>query len=71
MASSKHNHTLTYVITGAFLLLLFAANVFYGPVKIPFRDVFSILFGGGSDHTSWNYIVLETRLPQAITALLS
>ena len=69
--SRKHNYTLTYVIVGMVLLLLFAANLFYGPVKIPFRDVLSILFGGGSERASWNYIVLETRLPQAITALLS
>lgn len=67
----KNNHTLTYIICGIFLLLLFAANIFYGPVHIPFRDVLSILFGSGSDRTSWNYIVLETRLPQAVTALLS
>ena len=71
MSSSSHNHTLTYVTTGIVLLALLAANIFYGPVKIPFRDVLSILFGGGSDRTSWNYIVLESRLPQAVTALLS
>ena len=71
MSSSSRNHTLTYAATGIVMLALLAANIFYGPVKIPFRDVLSILFGGGSDRTSWNYIVLETRLPQAITALLS
>lgn len=71
MAPRKHNYPLTYASIGSLLLLLFAANVFYGPVHIPLRDVLSILFGGGSGHSSWNYIVLETRLPQAVTALLS
>ena len=67
----KHNYTLTYISIGLILLALFAANIFYGPVKIPFRDVLAILFGHGSDRSSWNYIVLDTRLPQAVTALLS
>ena len=67
----KNKYTLTYIAIGIILLALFAANIFYGPVKIPFRDVIAILFGGGSDRSSWNYIVLDTRLPQAVTALLS
>ncbi|MBR5735405.1 MAG: iron ABC transporter permease [Bacteroidales bacterium] len=72
MASrKKHNSTLTYVAIGIILLVMFAANIFYGSVKIPFREVLTILFGNGSDRASWNYIVLETRLPQAVTALLS
>lgn len=58
----------------AFLLmvLLFAANLFWGTTDIPAGDVADILFvGGGSVSDSWRFIVLESRLPQAVTALLS
>ena len=52
------------------VLLLFAANLFWGSVDIPFAEVAAILTGGGSDRPSWSFIVLESRLPQALTALL-
>lgn len=43
------------------------ASLFVGAVHIPFADVMSILLGGESK-SSWQFIVLEARLPQAITA---
>lgn len=50
---------------------LFAANMFYGSVRIPAAEVINILFGGKSEKAAWRYIILESRLPQALTALLS
>ena len=53
-------------------LLLFALNLLTGSIRIPAGDVVSILTGAGQDlKPSWRYIVLECRLPQAITALLA
>ena len=49
--------------------LLFVASLFWGSVRIPFGDVFDILTGRECDRPSWAFIVLESRLPQAITAL--
>lgn len=63
-----------YRIVWYILLLLgvlFAANLFLGSVKIPFRSVLSILSGEGAEKDTWTYIVLQTRLPQAITALFA
>ena len=34
-------------------------------------EVIHILFGGEASKASWEYIILESRLPQALTALLS
>ena len=51
-------------------LLLFAANLFLGSVAIPFGEVVQILCGRASAHPSWSYILLQSRLPQAVTALL-
>ena len=53
------------------IVALFVANLLYGSVKIPAGEVFTILFGGESTHVSWSYIIWESRLPQAITALLT
>ncbi|MCI6338114.1 MAG: iron ABC transporter permease [Prevotella sp.] len=51
--------------------LLFLANILFGSVSIPADAVINILLGNESEKSSWNYIVVESRLPQAITALLS
>ncbi len=53
------------------IIVLFAANLLYGSVRIPASEVFHILFGGESAHVSWNYIIWESRLPQALTALFT
>lgn len=58
-----------YIILPVCILALFVANMLVGAVDIPIGDVFSIMFGSESDHPSWNYIVMESRLPQAITAI--
>lgn len=52
------------------MLLLFVANLFWGSVNIPVAKVLDILFGGSAERESWNIIILEARLPQAITAML-
>lgn len=54
------------------LVVLFVATLFLGSVKIPFRSVVAIL-GGDTEGVkeAWLYIVLQTRLPQAITALFA
>lgn len=53
------------------ILLLFLANLLVGSVDIPPSEVFQIMSGKGSDNPSWMFIVQESRLPQALTALLS
>ena len=55
---------------GAVILLLFMANLLVGSVSIPAADVFNILLGGEGEKSSWNFILWESRFPQALTALL-
>lgn len=45
-------------------------NISLGSVKIPFSETFSALTGGEVPHESWKYIILEYRLPKALTAIL-
>lgn len=62
-----------FVILGVGILLLFALNLLSGSVQIPITDVVSILFTPNTSseiNPTWSYIILETRLPQALTALL-
>ena len=53
------------------LCALWALNVVWGSVNIPPAEVFAILTGGGKPGSTMAYIVLESRVPQALTALLS
>ena len=52
------------------VVVLFVLNIFLGTVRIPIRDTLSILFGNIDERESWRFIVIESRLPQAITATL-
>ena len=52
------------------IVILFAINLVVGAVDIPVREVADILTGGKSSHPSWEFIVLQSRLPQGITAML-
>lgn len=51
------------------IVLLFALNLYIGSVQIPFSDVVDILTGKFEGKESWRYIILENRLPQALTAM--
>jgi len=64
----KHINIFIGLIGG--IIILFLANLFFGSVKIPFESVFDILLGNVSEKRAWNHIVIESRLPQSITALL-
>lgn len=52
------------------IVVLFAINLVVGAVDIPLKEVVNILMGGKSEHASWEFIVMQSRLPQGITAML-
>ena len=52
------------------IALLFVLNLATGSVRIPFADIIGILSGRYVGKESWQYIVMETRFPQALTAVL-
>lgn len=52
-------------------ILLLLSNIFFGAIDIHYSDVWAILIGSGSGDEALNYIVLGSRLPQAVTALLA
>ena len=52
------------------IVVLFALNLLVGSVSIPASDVVRILLGDETEKASWQFIVLQSRLPQTITATL-
>jgi len=53
------------------LILLFFADVFLGSVKIPIKEVLGAFFSDNSDFPEYTTIVLQFRLPKALTALFA
>ena len=69
MTHNKIN--ISILITIIFLgILLFLLNLFAGSVTIPFSDIFNVFFGEESSQTI-KTIVLDYRLPQAVTAIFA
>ena len=58
-----------------FLLILVGVagilNISFGSVNIPFQEVLAVLYNGESSNESWRYIIMEYRLPKAITSILA
>ena len=52
------------------ILILYALNIFYGAVNIPSEAIVDSILGNTVEKESWNYIIWESRLPQATTALI-
>jgi iron complex transport system permease protein len=54
------------------VVVLFAVNILVGSVLIPAGEVWRVLFTDAADvKPSWQYIILQARLPQAITAMFT
>ncbi len=51
--------------------VLAIANIFVGSVAIPPSDVIDILLGKDSSVAAYSFIVLQSRLPQILTALIA
>lgn len=52
------------------VILLFLVNISVGSVAIPIKEVFRILIGEEASKQTWEYIVLNYRLPKAVVAML-
>ena len=61
---------LLFISLAVSILFLFGLNLITGSVQIPFADVLDILCGRFMGKESWQYIILENRLPQTLTAIL-
>ena len=72
MGSCGHpNYRLRLTLLVLVIPVLFLLSLVHGSAEIPLLDIVNILSGKGAADSSWSFIVLETRLPRAITALLA
>lgn len=71
MNTRSNKSILRILIPCIALAVLFLASLIYGAVRIPVGDVLSILAGTFEGKATWQSIVLQSRLPQAITAAVA
>lgn len=60
-----------FILLTLLLVVLFLLNLFVGSVEIAPGEVLDILFFGGDPEGPMRFIVMGSRLPQAVTALLA
>ncbi|MFL9839140.1 iron ABC transporter permease [Flavobacterium sp. ST-75] len=63
-------YTLIFILLGISLVALFLVNISLGSVSIPLREVFNSLIGKGASKSAWEYIIINYRLPKALTAII-
>lgn len=69
--TTTSRHISLFAALGIALIALFMADLCFGAVSIPLKDVFLTLTGKAPAKPAWEYIILDYRLPKAITALLA
>lgn len=58
-----------FVMLGILAVLLFILDIFFGSLLIPFKTILQVLSGTGSVNPEITSIILDFRLPKAITAV--
>lgn len=53
------------------LAIVFVLQLLFGSVSIPFASIFSIVSGNTIQNEAWRNIIIESRLPGAMAALLA
>ena len=66
--NTKHKILFSALLVG--LVVAFLLNISFGQVAIPIKEVAKSIFGFGEVKDTWEYIIINFRLPKAITATL-
>lgn len=56
---------------GLSIVIFLVLNLLLGSVMIPTGDVVDILLGGDGENPVWRTIILKSRLPQSLTAIMA
>ncbi|KAB1159869.1 iron ABC transporter permease [Tenacibaculum aiptasiae] len=70
MIKGKKTYTQYFLLLFVLLIIFLFLNISLGSVSIPFKDIFNSLTGGIASKDSWQTIILNFRLPKAITAIM-
>lgn len=66
----QKSYNKNFILLSVLLLVFFLINISLGSVSIPFKEIFHTLIGEFTTKESWQTIILDFRLPKAITAIL-
>jgi iron complex transport system permease protein len=67
---AQKSYSIYFILLSILLVILFFVNISLGSVSIPITDVFAVLFGDETIKKSWQTIIINFRVPKAITAIL-
>lgn len=62
---------LKFICMFLLIIVFFFLNIVVGTIAIPLNDAFSILFGNDQQPQVWQNIILKSRLPQSLTAMVA
>ena len=65
----KKSYTLAFVLLLLTVVVMFAVNLFFGSIHLDAAEVMGALLGGDRGSVT-SFVVVQSRLPQAITAML-
>lgn len=71
MRSAVPRRGLIVVMAATLLVVAVLAHLVLGSVRIPIAESIRVLFGGTATEPVWQRIILEFRLPRALTALVA
>ncbi len=71
MMQASKKYRLYYILLLLTLCFAFLLNLSLGSVAIPFKEVVTTLLGGETSKTTWQYIIMDYRLPKALVACIA
>ena len=66
----KKRHQILFISLSLLLVLTLLLNISFGQVSIPIKEVVKSILGSSVEKETWEYIIINYRLPKAITAIL-
>lgn len=60
-----------FIVVLILIVVMFVLNLLIGTVQIPVADIVNIVFGGESEKEIWQNIVVHSRIPATLTALVA
>lgn len=67
---NQNQYTILFISLVMLLIIALVLNISLGQVAIPLNEVFKSLSGATASKDTWEYIIIDFRLPKAITAIL-
>lgn len=68
---NQKKYTIAIILLFLAVILTALFNISLGSVNIPIKEVTASLFGQEVEKNTWRYIILNYRLPKAITAIIT